>query len=41
MNTVKSNEPSLELLLHSCLGAVFAVAVVVMAVWPQVQTLVV
>ena len=37
----ESNETSLELVLHSCLGVVFAVALAVMVFWPQVQTLVV
>ncbi len=36
-----SSKPSVELVLHSCLGVVFAVSVVVMAVWPQVQTVIV
>lgn len=35
------NKPSLELVLHSCLGVVFAVALAVMVLAPQVQTLVV
>lgn len=42
MNTKdQSNETSVELVLHTCLGVVFAVALAVMVVWPQVQTLVV
>ncbi len=36
-----SNKPSLELVLHSCLGVVFAVALAVMVFAPQVQTLMV
>ena len=37
----ESNQPSLELVLHGCLGVVFAVALAVMVFAPQVQTLVV
>ena len=41
MNTYdESNETSVELVLHSCLGAVFAVALAVMALWPHVRTLI-
>ena len=39
--TTDSNQPSLECILHSGLGVVFAVAVAVMVFAPQVQTLVV
>ncbi len=35
------NDVPLELVLHTCLGAVFVIALAVMVVWPQVQTLVV
>lgn len=42
MNTnLEENEVSVELVLHTCLGAVCAVALAVMVIWPQVQTLVV
>ncbi len=36
---LESNELPLELVLHTGLGIVFAVALAVMVVWPQVQTL--
>ncbi len=39
MNVTPLNHSSLDSIFHVCLVAIFAVAVTVMAFWPQVQML--